>query len=131
MNTEELKLVLDTIREVAGTAGTVGMAWVVIHYLVMLAQAVVVPFAIVWCLYKVALAGFNAWRSPKVIRKEVSLGNIVLNEEVEDDVKRLLYRVRSGSIYVHAADVRKLHAALDLYEATMEPPKGTTSVGGK
>jgi hypothetical protein len=45
MNTEELKLILDTVRSVADTAGTAGIIWVLVHYLVQLAGVIAEPIA--------------------------------------------------------------------------------------
>lgn len=119
MNPEELKLVLDTIREVAGTAGTVGIVWVVIHYLVLLAQAVMVPMASAWVVYKVAAAGFNAWKAPTIISKEFKLDNLTIYEHVADDLKRALNRIRNTS-YIHEDGVKKLNLALDMYEQSQK-----------
>lgn len=115
MNTDELKLVLDTIREVAGTAGTVGIVWVLIHYLVLLAQAVMVPMLTAWVCYRVFAAGFDAWKAPKVITREFKLDNLAIREDVAEDLKRALNRIRTTS-YIHDSGVKKLNAALDLYE---------------
>ena len=46
MSIEELRLVLETIREVSSTAGTVGMVWVFLHYATTLVAAVVWPTCI-------------------------------------------------------------------------------------
>ncbi len=116
MNNEELKLVLDTIREVAGTAGTVGIVWVVIHYFVMLMQAIAVPMLTAWVFWRVCVAGFDAYRTPRVVRHEFKLDNLVINSEVAEDLKRVLGRVRN-SIYIHEDGVKKLNAALDMYES--------------
>jgi hypothetical protein len=45
MNTEELKLILDTVRSVADTAGTAGIVWVCLHYLVQFAGLIAEPIA--------------------------------------------------------------------------------------
>lgn len=43
MDIEQLKLILDTVRSVAETAGMAGVIWVVIHYFVQLATVTVGP----------------------------------------------------------------------------------------
>jgi hypothetical protein len=48
MNTEELRMILDTVKQVADTAGTAGIVWVCLHYFVQLAGIVAGPLA--WAL---------------------------------------------------------------------------------
>jgi len=54
MNTEELKLILDTVREVSQTAGIVGVFWVALHYLVQLATVLAAPIATAFAVARVA-----------------------------------------------------------------------------
>ena len=117
MNTDELRMVLDAIKEIAGTAGTVGIVWVVIHYLVLLCQAVVVPVATAWVFYRVFVAGFDAWKAPKYVTKVMSLDGIAISEQVCEDLKKAIFRVRSTA-YIHASGVKTLNDALDMYEAS-------------
>lgn len=46
MDTQHLQMILDTVKSIAGTAGTVGMVWVLIHYLTMIIQILAWPMAL-------------------------------------------------------------------------------------
>jgi len=43
MDAEQLRMILDTIKSVAGTAGTAGVVWICIHYFVQLIMAIAAP----------------------------------------------------------------------------------------
>jgi hypothetical protein len=43
MDAEQLRMILDTIKSVAGTAGTAGVVWICIHYFVQLIMAIASP----------------------------------------------------------------------------------------
>lgn len=43
MDAEQLRMILDTIKSVAGTAGTAGVVWICVHYLVQLLMAIAAP----------------------------------------------------------------------------------------
>ena len=45
MDIEQLKLILETLRSIADTAGTAGIVWLCAHYFVLLVQAIAVPVA--------------------------------------------------------------------------------------
>lgn len=45
MNADELKLILDTVKSVADTAGIAGITWICIHYLTIAIGHIAVPFA--------------------------------------------------------------------------------------
>lgn len=52
MNAEELRMVLDTIKDVAQTAGYAGSLWIVVHYLTTLVGSIVWPLAIAYGFIK-------------------------------------------------------------------------------
>jgi hypothetical protein len=46
MDHEQLKLILDTLRSIADTAGVAGIVWICVHYFVLLVQALAVPVSV-------------------------------------------------------------------------------------
>ncbi len=62
MNAEELRLVLDTIKDVANTAGYAGSLWIVVHYLTAIIVQIVWPIAIVIGSVKIARYIFEVQR---------------------------------------------------------------------
>ena len=56
MDTEQLRMIMDTIKSVAGTAGTAGVVWICVHYLVQLITVVAAP--ICWAVSVVMVARY-------------------------------------------------------------------------
>lgn len=117
MNIEELKLVLDTIREVASTAGYVGIAWVLLHYLVMAISALAMPVAWAVIAVKVAQYAASVWTAPKVVERKVRVGDLVLTEDAWERFEKVIRTKVADNKhgYVYSTDVMKLEKALDAY----------------
>lgn len=56
MDAEQLRLILDTIKSVAGTAGTAGVVWICVHYLVQLITVIASP--VCWAVSIVMVARY-------------------------------------------------------------------------
>jgi F0F1-type ATP synthase membrane subunit b/b' len=82
MNTEELKLILDTVRSVADTAGTAGIIWVLVHYLVQLAGVIAEPIA--WA----AGVGFLAKHAAAAINTRQAQVNTLQAQASKDEQER-------------------------------------------
>lgn len=126
MNIEELKLILETIKEVAQTAGYAGIAWVVIHYFTLLAQAVMVPICVCIMLVKVARIGGTAWAERKKQAATISIdatldGMCITQDGTHRSLIAQLDRLRGkgtniGSNYIHHQSVLWLREAIDARE---------------
>lgn len=56
MEAEQLRMILDTIKSVAGTAGTAGVVWICVHYLVQLITVIATPAC--WAISVVMIARY-------------------------------------------------------------------------
>lgn len=126
MNIEELKLILDTIKDVAQTAGYAGVTWIAVHYLVMLTQAVAVPICVCVMLVKITRAATNAWVQRKTEQKTVSIDATLdgMTITVDGTYRALIAqieRVRGKGLtcqssYIHSQSVVWLREAIDARE---------------
>lgn len=116
MNIEELKLVLETIQGIASTAGWVGLAWVMLHYLTLILTAIAAPIASAWCLVRIVKYVADAYGKPKVIERTVKVDDLIFGEESWTEFRQFLDNVTKGVRRIHAYDVKKLNAAWASYE---------------
>lgn len=113
MNTEELKMVLDTIKEVADTAGYVGLLWVCVHYLVQIVSVLAMPVAMAVVVVKVASHVVEYKRTPVRYERTVKVADFVINEETWALLRTQLMRISTSGVYIHRSEVSKLQQALD------------------
>lgn len=67
MDTEQLRMILETIKSVAGTAGTAGVVWICVHYFVQLLTVIAAP--VCWAVSVVMVARYasNLWATRQQI----------------------------------------------------------------
>lgn len=126
MNIEELKLILETIKEVAQTAGYAGIAWVVIHYMTLLAQAVMVPICVCIMLVKIARISATALADRKKQSQTIAIdatidGMCITRDGAHRALIAQLDRLRGKgtgieSSYIHGRSVVWLREAIDARE---------------
>jgi ATP/ADP translocase len=99
MDTEQLKLILDTIQQVAGTASTAGVVWIIVHYFVQLMTVLSVP--ICWALSVILVARYaskligdkqqvaSADEQEKTKQKQLELEKARAEIQKSDAVKQL------------------------------------------
>lgn len=120
MTTEEFQMLMDTIKQVAGTAGTAGIVWMCLHYLVQLASIVIAPFA--WCVAVIVLAR-QAVKAVTEIRKQPSADQLERTKQVqiEQEARKELNNSRKQIIEIaDAAGVKSLIADGVMYSADLE-----------
>jgi len=66
MDIEQLKLILETLRSVADTAGTAGIVWLCAHYFVLLVQSLAVPV----CTAAIFIVGLKQITKAEVSKKQ-------------------------------------------------------------
>lgn len=117
MNTDELRMILETVKEVASTAGWVGVVWVVVHYIVLIVQSIAVPVAVCYAVIKVAPVLLQIWKTPRVVEQVWNLRGMSIDESVKGALEDQLGRLKF-STYIHKDGAKFLREALDMYEAS-------------
>lgn len=116
MNLEELRMVLDTIKDVATTAGYAGIVWVFLHYATLALGHIAIPIA--WAVTVVLVARYasRVWTGPRVIERTVRVGDFVISDDVWLHLNKVLMsKVSTTGRFIHGSDVKKLEEALDHY----------------
>jgi len=108
-------MILETVKDVASTAGWVGVVWVLVHYIVLIVQSIAVPVAVCYGAIKVFPIFLQIWRTPRVVEQVWNLRGISIDESVKQELESQLSRIKF-STYVHSSGVEKLRKALDAYE---------------
>lgn len=125
MDAEQLRMILDTIKSVAGTAGTAGVVWICVHYLVQLLTVVATP--ICWAVSVIMVARYasqlignrqqtaSADELEKTKQKQIELEKVKA-EIGKSDITKQLCKIASAAgvshsqysgIY-HESDINKI-----------------------
>lgn len=115
MNPDELRMILETVKDVASTAGWVGVVWVLVHYLVLIVQSVAIPVALCYGAIKVFPVALQIMKTPRVIENVWNLRGISIDDAVKQNLEVQLSRLKFTS-YIHQTGADKLGKALDEYE---------------
>lgn len=81
MNAEELKLILDTVKSVADTAGVAGITWICIHYATIAIGHIAVPFA--WTASLIMVARYGSKWLVEIERKKGEVKQLASADEIE------------------------------------------------
>lgn len=81
MNAEELKLILDTVKSVADTAGVAGIVWICIHYATIAIGHVAVPFS--WAASLIMMARYGSKWLVEIERKKGEVKQLASADEIE------------------------------------------------
>lgn len=108
MDTEQLRMIMDTIKSVAGTAGTAGVVWICVHYLVQLITIVATP--ICWAVSVVMVARYttqligskqevaSADEQEKTKQKQIELERVKVEAGKHQAVKQLCKIAASAGV---------------------------------
>jgi len=111
MDAEQLRMILDTIKSVAGTAGTAGVVWICIHYFVQLIMAIAAP--ICWVVGVVMTARYassffgtraqtaSADEIEKTKQKELEFEKVKVEAGKHDAVRQLVEIAKAAGV-VHS-----------------------------
>jgi hypothetical protein len=81
MSPEELKMILDTVKSVADTAGVAGITWICIHYATIAISHIAVPFA--WAGGLIMVARYGSKWLTESDRRKGEIKQLASADEVE------------------------------------------------
>lgn len=99
MDNEQLRMILDTIQSVAGTASTAGVVWIIVHYFVQLMSIIAAPLC--WAVSVILIARYasklfgdkqqvaSADEQEKTKQKQIELEKVKAEIAKSDIVKQL------------------------------------------
>ena len=125
MDNAQLKMILDTIAGIAGTAGWVGIGWAILHYLTLMLQALAIPVALAWATVKIA-AHITHSIQHKTITRNVRINDVFINEEAWNELKEIVTSVSAiNSNYIHMSDVKTIKEYVKLGKEVVDRAKGS------
>jgi hypothetical protein len=133
METEQLKLILDTIQSIAGQASTAGVVWVVVHYFVQLMTVIAAP--VCWAVSVIMVARYtskligdkqqvaSADEQEKTKQKQIELEKVKMEIAKNEAVKQLCKIAKSAGV-THS-EYSGIYSASDLQKIIDKVKKET------